>query len=602
VTATITVTPSLITVTGIDRLQIGDLYAGAPDFDPDIPDGLRTCGANLLYLHEAHADALWRDPGNRLMEARTYRYMQALRTAEPGEYERSFPFKVEPHAYQLKLFTHARHLDNMALAPCALGTGKSKMILDIAADKYMRGLIDGLCIIAPNGVHKQWIEQAVPEHLSDEVHRHPHVWKSSRSMSQAAVMVGTGHRYFRIIAFNVEAFSSDTSPSTTDITAFLRSGRIMLVLDESTRIKNYKAQRTKRILRLAPLANCRAILSGTPITRGLEDIFTQYQFLNENIIGLRNYFAFRTHYCITRPVRGRAGALGAVEIVGYRNQEELVRKIAPVSFMVPSSVLGLPPQRFERINVEMTPDQKFLYTMLAKQLVEDLARRRIESPAIALTRILRLQQVLCGRYYETITDEEGMEAVEPRRVANDRPQALANALEAHDGQALIWCRFKADVQDIIEAVGNHGRIGVIEGGVPLTERAEKIAAFRRGEIDYMILNVASGSTGLDGLQCCNTSFYYSNTFNREHRWQSEGRIHRLGQQHSALYVDFVTPGTVDELILDAHAATADLARTIMASPHLLQGAHHDLQRTEADAHGNARSRPQHDDRRLHPRP
>jgi len=443
-TATITVTPSLITVTGIDRLRIGDIYAGAPDFDPEIGDGLPTCGANLLYLHSLLADAIWRDPGNRLMEARTYRYMERLRAAEPGEYEHTWPFKVTPHAYQLKLFTHARHLDNMALAPCALGTGKSKMILDIAADKYMRGLIDGLCIIAPNGVHKQWIEQAVPEHLTDMVGRLTHIWKPRGRIPWGVSMAQAGS--LRIMAFNVEAFSSDTSPSTNDITEFLRSGRMMLVLDESTRIKNYKAQRTKRILRLAPLANCRAILSGTPITKGLEDIFTQYQFLDENIIGHRNYFSFRSHYCITRPVPGRAGGMGALEIVGYRNQEELVRKIAPVSFMVPDTVLGLPPQRFERINVDMTPEQSRIYTMLAKQLVEDLAQRRIESPAIALTRILRLQQVLCGRYYETVTDEDGMETAVPKKVRNNRPQALADALEAHDGQALIWVRFKDDIR------------------------------------------------------------------------------------------------------------------------------------------------------------
>jgi superfamily II DNA or RNA helicase len=574
----------------MDRLRIGDLYAEAPDYDPDNAAGLRTCGANLVYLHDRFADAIWHDPGNRLMEARAYRYVQRLHNAEPGEYERTFPFKVAPHPYQLKLFTHARHLDNMALAPCALGTGKSKMILDIAADKFLRDKIDGLCIIAPNGVHRQWIEQAIPEHLSDHAPCTTHIWRPRVRIPNDVMHEGESYRRLRVMAFNVEAFSSDTSPSTADIIAFMRSGRIMLVMDESTRIKNYKAQRTKRILRLAPLAACRAILSGTPITRGLEDIFTQYQFLDENIIGLRNYFAFRNHYCITRPVRGRAAALGAVEIVGYRNQEELVRKIAPVSFMVPSSALDLPPQRFERIEVQMTPEQARIYTMLAKQLVEDLAARRIESPAIALTRILRLQQVLCGRYYKTVTDEEGMETTEPHRVANNRPEALANALEAHDGQALIWCRFKADVKDIIEAIDNTKRIGVIEGGVPLAERAEKIAAFRRGELDYMILNIASGSTGLDGLQCCSASFYYSNTFNREHRWQSEGRIHRLGQLQSALYVDFVTPDSVDELILDAHAATADLARTLMASPHLLQGGRDGLTRHESHAHDAGGSR------------
>lgn len=570
--AYIDVTPSLITITNIDRLRIRDTYYDAPEPPQGgYDDGIRTTGANLLFLHERFPDAIWHDPGNRLVEARAYRFIGRLRTAEPGEYERAWPFKVPPKPWQLTTFTHARQLPNVALAPCALGTGKTKMALDICADKYLRDEIDGIAIICLNGLKRQWIFEAIPQHLSDAVPRKAHLWKSTTKIPANVDQQRLGERYLRIMAFNVEAFQRKRSKAADDLRRFLRSGRMALVLDESTRIKSYKSTRTKELIKLAPLAAFRMILTGTPVTKGLEDFFTQYQFLDPNIIGLTNWFSFRDRYCMTVTPPGRNVDPRARQIVGYRNQEELIRKIAPVSFMIPDTVLGLPDKRYERVTVELTDDQRRLYSMLRDELVEDLAAHRIENPMMALKRLLRLQQLLCGRYYEMVEDADGEGVAVPRRLHNNRPEVLANILEQHSGQALIWARFKDDIDDIVAAIGGLGRVGVYEGATSQSDRQAQIAEFRRGEIDYMVLNTATGSTGVDGLQCASLAVYYSNSFNREHRWQSEGRIYRMGQQNSTLFMDMVAPGTVDEKILQAFAETADLAQMVMNDPNFLNG-------------------------------
>jgi hypothetical protein len=103
---------------------------------------LKVVAANLLYLFEKLPDAFWNDPGAKLMEARAHRFIEALHRTEPGDYERSWPFKVEPKPYQLKVFADSRTLPYISLAPVAPGTGKTKMALDNAADKFMRGEID----------------------------------------------------------------------------------------------------------------------------------------------------------------------------------------------------------------------------------------------------------------------------------------------------------------------------------------------------------------------------------------------------------------------------------------------------------------------------
>ncbi len=574
-TITITVTAGRTTLAGLAHTAITDVLYAAPEppFSPDF-GGVRSAAANLLYLHERFPDAIWVDPLNRLVEARTYRLLAALRKTEPGPYEAEFPFKVPPKDYQLRLFTQARQMRDIALAPCALGTGKTKMLLDIAADKYLREEIDGLIVIAPNGVHRQWIEVAVPEHLSDAVPRRLHVWKSTTQIPLDIVAARNG-RCMRIVTFNVEAFSRGGTNGKAYKAAkqIMQSGKFMLVCDESSRIKSRTADRTKNVIRLREYATNRAILTGTPVTKGLEDFFTQYQFLDPNLIGMSNFFSFRNRYCITMPAY-RGAAVGAVKIVGYKNQEELIRKIAPVSFMVGSDVLGLPDKRYERRRVDMTPEQAELYNTLRDQLVEDLRKRNITSPANAMVRLLRLQQVLCGRYFEECETEDGMLEQIPRTVLSNRPAVLGELLEEHDGQALIWTRFKADVVDIKqgihEALGFEKRIGVYTGDTPVAERGPMVEAFKNGDLDYMILNPAAGGTGVDGLQACNTSIYYANSFSREARWQSEGRIHRLGQRNSALYVDLVVPNSIDGMILSAYAETADLVRSVMESPDMLE--------------------------------
>ncbi len=585
-TATIHVTPDRIRLSGIDRLRITDSYNDAPE--PAVTsDGLNTTSANLLFLHERYPDAVWNDPGNRLVEARAYRYMARLRTTGPGEYEREWPFKMEPKPYQLGVFTHGRHLPNVALAPCALGTGKTKMALDICADKFLRDEIDAVAIVSPNSVKSQWIKRALPEHMSDSVPYKGHVWKSNTKIPADVMAQRHGERYLRVMAFNIEAFGRPNSKAARALARFLASGNIALIGDESTRIKNYRARCTKEMLALGPRAAMRMILTGTPITKGLEDFFTQYQFLDPNIIGLTNYFSFRARYCVTVPVRGRNVDPRAVEIVGYKNQEELIRKIAPVSFMIPDSVLGLPPKRYERFEVELTPQQREIYNMLRDQLIEDLRARRIESPAMAMVRLLRMQQVLCGRYFETVETEDDMTTLVPRLLPNNRPEVLGNLLEQHNGQALIWCRFKADIDDLVPVVAGLGRVGTYEGDTPTAERDRQIQAFKDGEIDYMILNMATGSTGIDGLQCANAAFYYSNSFNREHRWQSEGRLFRLGQTRSVLIGDLVAPGTVDVKILKAFQETADLARMVIENPAFISGGTDDEQTIRDGAAGAA---------------
>lgn len=562
---------ALTKVSGLDPLQLNDLLVDAPEpAKPGDLSGVRSVGANLLYLFEKLPGAIWNDPGSRLMEARAHRYIGRLKRPAPTDEDRSWPFKVPPKDYQLNVFAAARRMSPfVALAPVAPGVGKTKMTIDICASKFMEGEIDGVAVIAaPGAVPEQWIDEALPTHMTTKVKWAGTTWKSTRKV--APYLLNPKTKSMRWMTFKVEAFSGSSGKAERALKEFLNSGRMALVWDESSRGKNPRAARTKSILDLAPLAVFRMILSGTPITKGMEDLWSQYEFGDPKVIGMSNYYAFRGRYCVTIPAYRGAG-VGAVKITGYRNTEEFVRKIAPVTFVVPKDVLGLDPKTYEELPVELTRDQKMAYNALRHKLVDDLADMKIASPVNAAVRLCRLQQVLCGRVYEQPSDLE--EPPFPKLIASNRVKTLLEYIELNDdGPNVIWCRFNDDILEIEAALKKAGRTPVVYyGATSDEERKERKKLFMAGKATDFVANPATAGMGLDGLQTvCQRSIWYSNSYNREHRWQGEDRIHRLGMCGTALNVDMIAPGTVDRMILASYRKTEDLIKSIMSRPELVQ--------------------------------
>jgi len=57
--------------------------------------------------------------------------------------------------------------------------------------------------------------------------------------------------------------------------------------------------------------------------------------------------------------------------------------------------------------------------------------------------------------------------------------------------------------------------------------------------------------------------YYNNQYDLEIRLQSEDRAHRIGQTQHVLYVDLVSPDTVDEKIIKALKDKIDIAQEVL---------------------------------------
>ena len=65
------------------------------------------------------------------------------------------------------------------------------------------------------------------------------------------------------------------------------------------------------------------------------------------------------------------------------------------------------------------------------------------------------------------------------------------------------------------------------------------------------------------LTAADTVIYYSNSYNLEHRLQSEDRAHRIGQEKNVLYVDLICRGTIDSKIVKALRDKKNIAQQVM---------------------------------------
>ena len=207
----------------------------------------------------------------------------------------NYKFKTKPYEHQLKALEMSWNREVFAYF-MEMGTGKSKVLLDNIAMLYDAGKIDAVLIIAPKGVYKNWYDSEIPVHMVNHVQRKMVLWQAviNQKQQQKLDTLFKSETDLHILIMNVEAFS--TPKGTKFAEKFLLSHNTLMVIDESTTIKNPKAKRTKNILTLSKRAKYRRILTGAPVTKNPLDLYSQCEFLDPYLLDFQSFYAFRNRY------------------------------------------------------------------------------------------------------------------------------------------------------------------------------------------------------------------------------------------------------------------------------------------------------------------
>lgn len=473
-----------------------------------------------------------------------------------------YRFKTAPLAHQAAEFRRTRDLEYFARF-WEMGTGKSKILLDEAAWLWDAGKIDTLLVVCNKGSYMSWVDDHVPKHLPDHVKRYVTYWDSTagkrHERTYVELMKASG--ILRILVMNVEAFSAESGRAFKLAKRLAGVTRCLCVIDESSSIKNPKARRTKALLRLAPLFKYRRVMTGTPAANGPLNVYTQAEFLKPYLLHHSSWYSFRNEYCVLVDMKARNPSTGTLvefkKIAGFRNLDRLKAIMAPWSSAVrKEDCLDLPPKVYETYEVELTAEQRRVYEDLRERSIAELNETQAVTAQLALTKVLRLQQVLCGY----VPDEAGdLVEIEERRTT-----ALLELLEEVDGKVVIWSRFVHPIKKIVAALKKeYGDSAAVAYFGETKDRGTVVREFQEGAARFFIGNPQTGGYGIT-LTAARTVVYYANSFDLEQRLQSEDRCHRLGQAGSVTYVDLVARGTVDAKILKALREKHRLQDELMA--------------------------------------
>lgn len=330
----------------------------------------------------------------------------------------------------------------------------------------------------------------------------------------------------------------------------------MVIVDESSRIKSPDANRTKRTIEFREIAKYRLVLNGTPIALGIQDLWSQYEFLDPNIIGMGDYWSFKSRYLTMGGYEGK-------QIVGAQNLEELMRLVEPYTVEVGKDVLDLPSKVPMTRYCDATPEQKVLLKLIKRGTSPDPNAPLIKVDNV-LERVLRWRQVVGGWLprQDPVTERVTLEPL----VKNPKMDLLLETIADNlaGSKFIIWSSFVHEIEYIAE------RLACIYGEASVatyygkTEKGEVRSAIedrycRDESLRFFVGNPATAGLGLTLVSTLNdVLIYYSGTNAYIDRAQSEDRAHRIGQSGSVTVVDLVMNKTVDELIVASIAAKTDV--------------------------------------------
>lgn len=438
-----------------------------------------------------------------------------------------------------------------------MGTGKTYVAVNLAAARFLKDQIDALLVICPTSIKLVW-EEELDLHCSVDYDVKVINGYKDFAGKKIGKWLSEPPDKLKVLIMGVEAFSQG---KCFEIAAtFAIRTNCMMVVDESTTIKNPKSTRTKKLVEIGKHAIYRMIMSGSPITQGMEDLYAQFQFLNEWIIGCKSYFLFKNKYCIIGGFQNKA-------IVGYQNKEDLIAKIEPYTYSVKiTDCIDMPEKIFRQIVVEPTSQQLELIRDL-KDMFEAEHDGDILTAATVLERVTRYQQIIGGFFPYNTDDPNKKYDIKP--VSGKNPKLIAMmddiATLGYDQKVIIWSRFRPEIKMIVEALQDkYGSQSVVQfhGGLDQEQKKVSINRFRTiPRVRFIVLLTQAGRMGLT-LTEANYAYYYSNSFSFEDRDQSERRNWRKGQTGTCVYIDVISNHKYDKITLAAIKRKGGLAKYV----------------------------------------
>ncbi len=314
-----------------------------------------------------------------------------------------------------------------------------------------------------------------------------------------------------------------------------------VVLDESSYIKGHQALRTQRLTHLCRETRYRAILTGTPISQGVVDLYAQMKFLSPKILGYNSFYSFAAnHLEYSDKFPGR--------IVKSHNLKYIAAKIKPYVYQVTKEeCLDLPDKLYSTRYFDLSQEQRDWYQRIkdeALDLLDSYDEYSDYLTSIAIFRMFTaLQQVTSG-----FVSWRGYH----KEISNPRADRLVDVVCSlpDNERVLIFGKFQHDIEQIREALSERfgeESVSWFDGRKTEKQREEAVEQFKKCA-RFLVVTQSTGGHGFNFQELSRYTVFYNNGFKYAERMQSEGRIHRIGQEQRPTYISLYSDSGIDERI------------------------------------------------------
>lgn len=286
------------------------------------------------------------------------------------------------------------------------------------------------------------------------------------------------------------------------------SSNTFLVVDESLKIKNWEAIRTKRILELSKHCEFKLILNGTPLTRNILDLWAQFEFLSPKILHM-SLAEYKNTFCEWVKISTSEGGRRYVKeyIKAYHNIDYLYSLIH--HYVYECDLVLSVEQQYTDYSYLIGQDEMKIYNELKeKYLDNDMLIKMNNNIFIEMTQ--KMQRGYC--------------------CTEDKFNVLGKIIEDNDNdQMIIYTKY-------------------IKSGEEVRRRFPNLCVLTYGKHSY----------GLN-LQRYNTTVYFDKTFDYSQMIQSKFRTFRTGQENDCKYYSMTGNVGLEKMINNNILKKNDLA-------------------------------------------
>ena len=395
------------------------------------------------------------------------------------------------------------------------GAGKTVTLIFAFDVLVTRDEVDFVLIVAPKSMVPEWPNDFV--RFKGDNYRVSIVGGSPRE-KRVALASGSD-----VMVTNFES----TVSMESEFTALLRryGGRAMLVVDESFYAKNLDARRTRSLRRLREWCGRAYVLCGTPAPNMPQDLIQQF-----NLVDFGVTFAGlvvpedreQAHHVIQQAINERGPFI-----------RHLKQDVLP----------DLPEKGFNRVLLELPPQQAHLYEEASKSLILDLQtvdeasfRRQLGSflaRRSALLQICSNPRGLSPNYSEVSAKLQALDKL--------LDELIVNRCE----KVVLWSFYTGSIETIVRRYARMSPVRYDGTITATTERRAGVKAFQEDDHTMLFVgNPAAAGAGLT-LHRSRIAIYESMSNQAAHYLQSVDRIHRRGQVRPVEYYILLCNNTIE---------------------------------------------------------